>query len=225
MVFGLTREQVREIDRRATAQYHIPSIVLMENAALSVVSSACDALIDCPGCSVMVACGGGNNGGDGLAVARHLHNRGFEVRIELFTDPSRFKGDALVNWRIIEAMRVSASPAEPRRMLELMPALLIDAVFGTGLSRPIENDTFTAFVHALGTASIPVLSVDVPSGLDCQTGQPLGPCVRATRTVTFVAQKVGFASPQARGFLGTVSIGDIGCPRRLIDEVVRDLPG
>ena len=217
----LTRAQVREVDRLAVERYHVPSIVLMENASRAVVDAALDALVDSPGCQVTVACGGGNNGGDGLAIARHLHNRGFEVHVELFTDPASYKGDALTNWRIVQAMGIPALPAEPWHICKETPALLIDAIFGTGLSRPVDDPRFAALVDGLTRAHIPVLAVDVPSGLDCDTGRPLGPCVRATRTVTFVAEKVGFANPAAQPYLGRVEVGDIGCPQALIDEVLR----
>ncbi len=103
----LTRDQLREIDQRATDYYHIPSIVLMENAARAVVEQACLVLADeCCG-SILVLCGGGNNGGDGLAVARHLHNRGADVTIGLCCDPAKYKADALINWNISTAMQTT----------------------------------------------------------------------------------------------------------------------
>src|SRR3954467_9726793 len=100
----LTRAQVREIDRRSIEQYQIPGIVLMENAARAAANAACDLLDgECVG-EILILCGGGNNGGDGLAIARHLHNRGGDVFIALATDPARYKGDALINWKIAQAM-------------------------------------------------------------------------------------------------------------------------
>src|SRR5690348_5632177 len=102
----LTRAQVRDIDRRAIEQYHIPGIVLMENAARAAANAACDLLRgECVG-EVLILCGGGNNGGDGLAVARHLHNRGADVFIALATDPAHYKGDAQTNWKIVQAMAI-----------------------------------------------------------------------------------------------------------------------
>src|SRR5687768_7130519 len=100
----LTRQQVREIDRRAIEEYHIPGIVLMENAARGVVAVAEEMLGTAGNQRILLLAGGGNNGGDALAAARHLHNHGYAVSIALCTDPSKYKGDALTNWRIVQAM-------------------------------------------------------------------------------------------------------------------------
>src|SRR5437867_2427257 len=114
----LTRDQLRQIDRLATERYHIPSIVLMENAARAVVDEACRMLDgECVG-EVLVLCGGGNNGGDGLAVARHLHNRGADVIVGLLTDPTRYASDALVNWQAARAMSIEAAPFRPEMLLD-----------------------------------------------------------------------------------------------------------
>src|SRR5438067_1810746 len=102
----LSRDQLRRIDREATERYLIPAIVLMENAARALADESCRMLAgECVG-EVLILCGGGNNGGDGLAVARHLHNRGADVSIALLTDPARYAGDALINWRIAQAMSI-----------------------------------------------------------------------------------------------------------------------
>ena len=181
---------------------------------------ACDMLDDdCVG-EVLIVCGGGNNGGDGLAVARHLHNRGADVSVALTIDPTKYKGDALINWRIVDAMGLSVAPATPEFLRDTTAVLLIDAVFGTGLSEA-PRDPFGALVAAIEQSRVPVLAIDIPSGLNCDTGEPFGPCIRATRTITFVDEKVGFASPAARAYLGHVTVGDIGCPRDAIDAALR----
>jgi NAD(P)H-hydrate epimerase len=211
----LTREQVRAIDRLSVERYGIPSIVLMENAARAVADVAWDMLGNGPA-PVVVLCGGGNNGGDGLAAARHLHNRGADVTVGLLTDPGKYKGDALINWNVVRAMRL---PARPYELATLDgPALIIDAIFGTGLDKP-PREPFGAVATAVNGSGVPVLAVDLPSGLDCETGTPPGACIRATRTVTFVAEKVGFTTEEARRWLGVVTVGDIGCPRELVDVV------
>jgi NAD(P)H-hydrate epimerase len=220
VMLHLTRDQVRDIDRRSAEQYHIPTIVLMENAARAVADEACRMMGgECIG-EVLILCGGGNNGGDGLAAARHLHNRGADVTIALCTDPSGYKGDALINWNIAQAMKLEAAPFAERLLDDPRPMLVIDAVFGTGLTEP-PRDPFPAVAAAVSKSGLPVLAVDLPSGLDCDTGVPPGACIAAARTVTFVAEKVGFAKPEARRFLGDVVVGDIGCPRELIEEVAR----
>lgn len=219
----LTRQQVREIDRRAIAQYHIPGVVLMENAAIAVAEVVYDVLDNnCSG-QVLILCGGGNNGGDGLAVARHLHNRGASVRIALTSDPSKYRNEAMVNWQIVQAMNLRTGPADPDQIRQTQALLIIDAIFGTGLAEP-PREPFGQIVQAVQDSRLPVLSIDVPSGLDCDTGRPLGPCIRAARTITFVAEKAGFVQSAARPFLGRVTVGDIGCPRQLIDEVIVDIP-
>ena len=244
----LTRAQVREVDRIAIERYHIPGIVLMENASRAVADEACDMLgsklwsaphargrvapatrssgdtppRDRP-CEILILCGGGNNGGDGLAVARHLHNRGARVTLALATDPAGYKGDALINWRTVQAMDLPVERADRAVIARPGPRLIIDAIFGTGLDRP-PRDPFPQIAGLVEQTGLPVLAVDLPSGLDCDTGRPLGACIRATRTVTFVAEKVGFAEPQARHWLGDVVIGDIGCPAELIEEAAKLLP-
>jgi len=217
----LIRDQLRQIDRLSTERYHIPSIVLMENAARAVVKEACLMLAgECVG-EVLILCGGGNNGGDGLAVARHMHNRGAEVTIGLLTDPTRYGGDALANWQIVQAMAIPAAPFDESMLRDPRPLLVIDAVFGTGLTQP-PREPFPAVAAAINNSGVQVLAVDVPSGLDGDTGVPPGACIVAMRTVTFVAEKVGFAKPEAKQFLGDVIVGDIGCPRELIEEVAKD---
>ena len=191
----------------------------MENAA-RVAADVAHLLMrgDCLG-EVLILCGGGNNGGDGLAVARHLHNRGADVNILLAVDPDKYRGDAKINWDIVRAMGLPVAPLDPRDLEATRPVVVIDAVFGTGLSEP-PRGPFAEIVDAVRKLAVPVLAIDVPSGLDCDTGKPLGACVAATRTVTFVAEKVGFAQPEARQFLGEVTVGDIGCPREVVAEVL-----
>lgn len=213
----LTRAQVREIDRLSIEQYQIPGIVLMENAARVAADVATEMLGGARDRQILILCGGGNNGGDGLAVARHLHNRSARISIALTIEPAKYQGDALINWQIVSAMRLPYRAADPDEIARCGADLLIDAIFGTGLSTP-PRDPFSALVEAVDRAARPVLAVDLPSGLDCDTGQPLGTCIRATRTITFVAEKVGFAAPTARPYVGTVTVGDIGCPVELLTK-------
>jgi NAD(P)H-hydrate epimerase len=218
----LTREQVRQVDRLATEKYHVPGVVLMENAALAVVEIA-DEMLDgqCVG-EILILCGGGNNGGDGLAVGRHLHNRGADVRLLVLGDPEKYKGEARTNWLIARAMGIDHEPISIAAVERERPLLIIDALFGTGLTTP-PREPFAQIVDAVKRSRVQVLAVDVPSGLDCDTGKPLGDaCIRANQTVTFVAEKVGFAHPSAMPYIGHITVGDIGCPRACIDEVLRN---
>jgi NAD(P)H-hydrate epimerase len=213
----LTRSQVREIDRRSIEEFHIPGVVLMENAARAVADAAHNMLLHAKHRAILILCGGGNNGGDGLAAARHLHNAGFDIHIALTADPARYQKEALINWQITQAMHLPTTVADPKLIDDTEAALIIDAIFGTGLTSA-PRPPFDQFVAAIERSGVPVLAVDIPSGLDCDTGQPLGPCVQATTTVTFVAEKAGFAVPEAQLYLGQVEVAEIGCPREIIDS-------
>jgi NAD(P)H-hydrate epimerase len=218
----LTRQQVREIDRRAIEEYHIPAIVLMENAARCVAEEA-EKMLSASGFgTVLIVCGGGNNGGDGLAVARHLHNRQFRIEVLLAKPPAQLSGEAHVNWEIVDAMRIAQRSASAEAIANEPGDLVIDALFGTGLTAPPRAEE-AALIHAINQRATPVLAVDLPSGLDCDRGEPLGTCVRAARTVTFVAEKVGFEKPRAKHYVGGVTVVDIGCPRELIEEVANSI--
>ncbi|MFO0809945.1 MAG: NAD(P)H-hydrate epimerase [Gemmataceae bacterium] len=222
---GLTRAQVREIDRRATEEYGVPSIVLMENAG----RGAAEVLmwLNPERKQVQVLCGKGNNGGDGFVIARHLDNAGWPVIVLLFADPNELTGDAAANHRTIAGSLRSVIVVPPSKMEQVAATLtetlpnvddwFVDAVFGTGLTGPI-RPPLDGVVAALCSSPVNVLAVDIPSGLDCDTGEPLGACVRATHTVTFVAPKAGFANPAAARWLGTVHVAGIGAPRKLLEE-------
>lgn len=225
----LSREQVRRVDQICIEEYGLPGIVLMENAARSAADVAMQMLSGTGG-RVSILCGGGNNGGDGLAIARHLHNRGFHVEIAAaWLKP--LKGDAAIHDRVVREMglpieslllgEADRRTLDEQRSLLAGADLLIDALFGTGFQGPTAGP-FRPLLSSLSTWCPSVLAVDLPSGLDCDTGEPTGDaCVRATRTVTFVAEKLGFANPRSREFTGDVVIGDIGCPREVIDRVTR----
>lgn len=216
-VVRLTRAQVREIDRLAIDEYHIPGVVLMENAARAVADAAAQ-MLGTSQASVGIVCGNGNNAGDGFAVARHLHNHG--TRVTIIDTSHRLKGDARVMSLIAEAMGIErVGVQDALRVINPHAAdLVIDALFGTGLTRPPEGEA-AALIGLMNERGVPILAVDVPSGLDCDTGKPLGACVRAARTVTFVAEKAGFASPSAYAYTGRITVADIGSPRELIARV------
>lgn len=217
----LSREQARLIDRLSLERYHIPTIVLMENAARAAADLICDVLDhNCLG-QIIIICGPGNNGGDGLALARHMHNRGAEPAILLTSDPARYKGEALTNYRITQAMRIPTHPADPAKLQRARPTIVVDAVFGTGLhERP--RDPFDALAQAAMATGAPIVSIDIPSGLDADTGEPLSHhTIRATHTITFVAPKIGFSATSADRYLGQLTIADIGSPAELLAEVLQ----
>jgi len=217
-----TREGLREVDRRAVEEFHIPILVLMENAGRSVAEVALRHMAK--KCGALVLAGPGNNGGDGLVAARHLRNAGIAVEVLLLRPRSSYQDAAATQLAIVEAMHLpvqvlSADHAEFRDWLvESRPDdLIIDALFGTGLSRPVEG-LAADVIRAVNHAEHPVLAVDIPSGLDCDTGEavtPGGAVIEAAETVSFCGTKVGFA--RAKRYTGKVTIGDIGVPRALLE--------
>lgn len=221
----LTREQARELDRRAIEEYGVPGIVLMENAGRGMAE-----LLRTLGVNALVVlcCGKGNNGGDGFVMARHLDNAGVRVRVLLFADPSQLSGDAAINHRIVAAggipIEVFAGAAldEERLHRHLVDAdWIVDALFGSGL-RGVIQPPFDRIIAAINAAARRVFAVDVPSGLDSDTGQPLGVAVRAQHTGTVAAMKQGFRNPSAAAWLGQVHLIDMGAPRALLAMMERD---
>jgi len=208
----LTRAQVREIDRRAIEEFGVPGVVFMENAGRGAAEILLSLGVKGP---VVICCGKGNNGGDGFVIARHLDNHGIPVQVLLFAKPEELTGDAAINCHIIERSKL---PIHVQPNLSEMPALLssaewiVDALFGTGLRGNV-REPFGNIIGAINASGKSVLAVDIPSGLDCDTGLPLGPTIKAAHTATFVAQKVGFANPAAKEYLGRVHVVDIGAPR------------
>lgn len=216
----LSREQVRAVDRIAIEEYGIPGIVLMENAARSAVEAMVRRYPSIGDQSVAIVCGSGNNGGDGYAVARLLTNLGCHVDlVELTSSPGA--EDARTNRDIAMRMKIDAVPIQDIESVEGGIDLWIDAVFGTGLTRAPEMPVKQA-IEVMNQSRLPIVAIDLPSGLDCDTGLPLGDaCVKADLTVTFVAEKLGFANRASRAYTGEVVVGDIGCPRAIIDRLLR----
>jgi len=220
-----TADGARMVDRLAIERYGLPSIVLMENAAIALREAALELSARHSLKQAIILAGPGNNGGDGFALARHLHNAGLRVRV-LHTAPrDASRGDAAVNLRVLEAMRIPLDPLDSigalRPVLEASdrPMLLVDALLGTGTTRPVTG-LFADVIEALNARGGHfVLSVDIPSGMDADRGPVLGPCVRADMTVTFVGRKVGMAAPGSADRLGRVVVGDIGVPRELAESL------
>jgi NAD(P)H-hydrate epimerase len=211
----LTRAQVREIDRRAIEEFGVPGVVLMENAGRGATEVLLSLGVKGP---VVICCGKGNNGGDGFVIARHLDNHGIAVQVLLFAKPEELVGDAAINYRVIErsGLTIDIWPDSLQLQASLNSAdWIVDALFGTGLSGLV-REPFHHVITTINASGKPVLAVDIPSGLDCDCGQPLGVAIRAAHTVTFVGQKVGFARSDAREYLGMVHVADIGAPRRTL---------
>ncbi|MCY3018748.1 MAG: NAD(P)H-hydrate epimerase [Planctomycetota bacterium] len=228
----LSRDQLRRLDKMATEQLGIPGVVLMENAGRAVAEEALKAAAatrerDPTRVPVAVVCGGGNNGGDGYVAARHLHNAGLRVTVFSAADPARLSGDAAVHRGIAEKIGLDCRlildetqlhAAEPQ--LEAAQ-VFVDALLGTGFTGELRPHLAAIIrrCNALALADRKVVAVDVPSGLDCDTGVPANPTFRADVTVTFVAMKKGFLTMQAKPYLGRVVVASIGTPPELADKV------
>lgn len=239
MLKVLTAEQMREVDRLTTERYGIPSIILMENAAHAVARVITERLGgSVKGKSILILCGKGNNGGDGAALARVLWTQGANITFCLMFEDDEFKGDARENLRLLRQLQDAQIPFEEPSISSaevgthriffdsldpfLGPDLVVDAVFGTGLIRPLNNelDSLAMQYNALfNEPTRPIyLSVDLPSGIDADLSMPPGRCFSADVTVTFTAPKAGNILPSASRSNGEVVIANIGSPQRLIDE-------
>ena len=222
----LTREQVRALDRRAIEDYGIPSALLMENAGRACAEAALELLGHKCGALVVVMCGPGNNGGDGFVLARTLLNRGYRVEVFFVARLSRIaeaSEDVQLNASLWEGL--GGEIVELATSDQLAPAalrfraadLIVDAMFGTGLTREL-NTRLCEVVDASRSAKRPVLAVDVPSGLDANTGEVFGEAISATTTVSFVAAKPGFYLDRGPELCGRIVIAEIGIPRAFIEE-------
>lgn len=188
----------------------MPGVVLMENAARSAADVIHSTFPDARSC--VIVCGPGNNGGDGFALARQLVVVGrITPTLCVLVDDSTFTGDAAINLKVVRAMKLPTISLREFDSLD-RGTLVIDAIFGTGLTRAAEG-VFAAAIAAVNRFEH-IVALDVPSGLDVDTGRPTGPCVRAGVTVTFFSGKVGFES--AGEFTGEVVVGSIGVPAEAI---------
>lgn len=235
----LSRAQVRRVDQLAIEELGIPGIVLMENASRGVSDEVLHVLeqrlhLTPADARVAIFCGGGNNGGDGYAVARHLHNEGCGVELWAASPPHELTGDAAVNWAICDRIGIPIQPAIEGGSVavtarDLADAhVLVDALLGTGFSGAV-REPLASLIRAINDArrqhGVKTVAVDVPSGLDCDSGEPGQPTIEADVTVTFVAAKRGFDDERARALLGEVLVTGIGAPPELIERVVREGAG
>ncbi len=243
---SLTREEMRELDRKAIEEYKIPGIVLMENAGRNVAEEVLKMVnngdanmrqeetpaathappaneTDSRHVKVAILCGKGNNGGDGFVVARHLHNRGIPVDVFLIAkiqDAAR-DGDAGINLRILLEMKIPVieafDVAGVNAVLKTLEryTIIVDALFGTGLSGEV-REPFRTLIRGVNGLGKPVVSADIPSGLDCNDGRVLGEAVQATKTVTFASAKRGFYLGDGPSRTGEVIVTDISIPRELV---------
>ena len=209
----LTRNQAKALDKLAIETYGIPGIVLMENAGRGIFDVF---LTYQPDKKIIICCGKGNNGGDGFVVARYLSNLDFHVHILLFSDPHDIKGDAKMNYNIVINLGIPLTIIHKENIQSITPILsdadwILDALFGTGLQGTVQAP-FDEVIHLMNHAHKNILSIDIPSGLDCDTGEPLGHAIKANVTTTMVGLKKGFDNPGAKKYLGEVHTIDLSIP-------------
>jgi len=221
----LTAESMARVDRTAIEEVGIPGLVLMENAAIGLADGVGDLFPEAE--AVAIFCGPGNNGGDGFALARHLDARGY--RLELF---AAFAGkgpseDCATQRGICEKQAIPVTPVDDEAdALEAAAVaadadLVVDALFGTGLGRPLEG-VFATLVESLNDLVVPILAVDLPSGLNGSKAEILGPHVQADATVTFAAPKVAHVFPPTSAAAGELVVSDLGLPPALVDEAAEE---
>ena len=216
-----TAAQMRELDRQAIQERKIPSIDLMERAAEGVAEAALELLPLRPGkCRAAVFCGTGNNGGDGIAAARLLFLKGVRVRVFLVGSYEKMTPDALEEIRRLSECGVELERFDPEDLTQSAWArgshVLIDAIFGVGLSREIIPDSvYAAAIRLMNECSGAVVAADIASGVETDTGRALGCAVRADKTVAFTFKKVGQAVGDGVLLSGDVTVWDIGIPKDL----------
>lgn len=233
----LTREGARAIDRACVERFGLPTLVLMEHAAIRGCEVALSMLDEPKEGRVLIAAGTGSNGGDALAMARLLANAGARVSVLLAGESASVSGDAAVHLRVARAMGLSITPMSGERSagdalaaaLEPLGGeadLIIDGLLGTGLSRPVEG-VMRDLIEALNAQienGADALALDTPSGLDADTGEAMPVAVRADVTVTFAGCKAGFLALEAQAYTGEVVIADIGAPASLLAEFGAPMP-
>ncbi|HET9930117.1 MAG TPA: NAD(P)H-hydrate dehydratase [Polyangiaceae bacterium] len=217
-----SRTQMRQFDQLASEKLRVPSIVLMENAGRGAVDVLLREFGEPSTLRVVVACGAGNNGGDGYVVARRLRLLGAKVEVWSAVAKERLRGDAASNYEAAERSLGAVKALDDATLADFEKSLVsadvvVDALFGTGLERPIEG-TLRAIVECLNAAPAKRFALDLPSGLDADTGEVHGIAVRADATVTFAGMKLGLLTPRGAEYSGRVEVADIGVDAALLHE-------
>ena len=210
--------EMRGVDKAASEIGGIPSIVLMENAAMACVEELKNDFANLSEKSVAVFCGKGNNGGDGFAIARHLYNMGIDVAVYLVCG-NEFKGDAKINFDIIKRMNINIdviSDIEDLKYIVRSYDIIVDAIFGTGISGTVRGISYDVISEINNNAKY-IVAGDVPSGINSDSGEICGVCIKADKTVTFAAYKVGMLMFPAADYVGKAAVKDISIPDYIID--------
>lgn len=222
---------IRGVDRTAIEEFHMHSLVLMENAAGNCARWLIERFA--AGSRAVLLCGSGNNGGDGLVIARHLRLADWRCAVFVLGPEEKLSADALANWKILTARNSadntmifpSAAHSSSEPVAESIASaiasadVIIDAMLGSG-ARGTPRPPLDRWIELANAASGKRIAIDIPTGLDADSGEPAQPTFRADATLTFVARKPGFDQPQAQEFLGEVSVLPIGIPLELVEELL-----
>jgi NAD(P)H-hydrate epimerase len=224
----LKTNEIRKLDELAQLRFSIPGILLMEHASLGLAQHIFLLSQDINQ-KIFILCGKGNNGGDGFATARHLHNHGHRPEVLLMGKKGDLKesSDAYTNACITHKMGIPIQECTKveevlQRVKDCEYAFHLDAVFGTGLSsrlRGIYPELFTA----INELNLSFIAVDVPSGLNSETGMPMGAAIKAWQTITFAFPKIGFNLGEGPKYCGEIKVVDIGLPKEVKDNPTKFL--
>lgn len=222
----VTASEMRKLDEFVIHSIGIPAEVLMERAGFGVAEKILNYFPSERYKKVLVICGPGNNGGDGMVSARYLWDKNYEVRVVLLSEKEKYKGEALINLKILEKLGLILEEVKEvsqfkNLLLSFFPDIIVDAIFGTGLKRGIEG-FYKEIVDEINTykekKEVKVVAVDIPSGICADTGQILGTAVKADLTVTFELPKVGHFFYPGKEYSGILEIVPIGFPEKIIEE-------
>lgn len=216
-------KEMQEIDRRVTEEYGIASIVLMENAGIKTAEMAGKMLNNVAGKKIVILAGRGNNGGDGLVAARHLHNQGAKPVVFMMGKEDQLSTDSMINYNILHKMNGRLCPLMNEQdrehlLLELLDAdLLVDAIYGIGFRGSL-SPFETEIIKLVNKSRLPVLAVDIPSGVEADSGKVAGEAVNAAATITFALPKPGLVLEPGKDYAGKLNIADISIPPALLQE-------
>ncbi len=216
----VTNQQMKEIDRKAIEEYGISGLTLMENAGLRIFQNLKDLYPDLRLKKIIIFAGPGNNGGDGFVVARHLYNYGTKVLVLLLSPFNKIKGEARANLNIIDKMGIELIEVETVKQEEIQESiqnsdLIIDAILGTGLQGKLTG-LKAKITDLINISNKEVVAIDVPTGLNADTGKIEGPCIKATHTITLALPKIGLLLYPGASYAGKITVEDIGIPSHLL---------
>ena len=216
----LKSKDVKKIDKYGIENLGIPECLLMENAGIGIVKN-----IDKKSNSIVVVCGSGNNGGDGLVLGRHLISKEKEVSIYIIGNEDKLNNSVELNYNILKNLKADINFLEDKKDLEKFSDklkdvdLIVDCIFGIGLSREIEG-IYKNIIELINKSGKKVLAVDTPSGFNHSTGEIYDTCIKANKTVTFIGEKFGFQNKKAKEYTGEVVVEQISLPLDLVKEIL-----